>query len=78
MLDDFRRVFFRGPAVRAKDGKVVVRGLYVRKDLPLPEIDEEIVLINEQTRREYIGVVITVNPEAHTYDARFTLVEIGA
>lgn len=47
--------------------------IYVRKDLPLPGIGDEVVVCSAHNDSKFSGKVIAVDPEAHRYYARVDL-----
>ncbi|MHC1739702.1 MAG: hypothetical protein AB9897_01170 [Anaerolineaceae bacterium] len=53
-----------------QDGKKLFPfGIYVRKDNPLPDVGEQVIVTSNSTGKKFAGEVTKVDPEKHTYDA---------
>jgi hypothetical protein len=49
-------------------GKMIVRGIYRSRRIPMPEIGDEVVVESCETRKKERGFVIDVNLIEGTYD----------
>lgn len=73
MIEFARTVWIRGPKVKIADKRLFVNNIYVRSDLPLPNVGEPVVAVREESFVELPGTVTDVDEKKRTYAAEFTL-----
>jgi hypothetical protein len=67
-MNEPRKIYVYGKEADLLSARVTVHKIQVRKGIPLPEVGDRVVALDEHRLVKFAGSVITVNQVARTYD----------
>jgi hypothetical protein len=69
MSTKIREIILEGSKIVAGGRSIKLTNIVVRRGVPLPELGERVVAVNEDEEQIFHGSVTAVDAERYTYDA---------